>query len=290
MVKSLYFLSILSLCFSVCYSQDLTKMNIWQDSLLKLSTQMYSSVNEAERLNTNFTFVKALVSSLKETNAFKFNFDKLNQISILNSPDGNFRIFSWHIPLNDGSHLYYGAIQHKDANIKLTPLLDKTFEIAEPNKAISTASAWYGARYYDIIPLSPTQYVLLGWKGHHSDYSQKVIEIITFDPDVRFGALLFSDQPDISRRIFNYTKQASMYLKYNIEKSRLEFDHIVPIDDELIGDYRYYGPDLTYDGYILEGRRLKYVENIELQNDLTGKENQYIDLSKKVSGKKSGIK
>lgn len=292
MFKKLLLLSMFCFWLLFGYAQNLTKMNAWQDSLVKASAQMFGPISEAERIESNFKFVKTLVSSLKETNAFNYSFDKLNSISILDSPDKSFRIFSWNIPLDDGSYLYYGAIQHKGPRLKLTALLDKTFEIKDVNSDLLEANNWYGAQYYDMVQLNPMQFVLLGWKGHHVDYSHKVIEILTIKPngEILFGANIFSDQPNISRRIFSYTRQASMYLKYNKEKRRLEFDNIVPVGPSMQGNFKYYGPDLSYDGYVFDSNSLKLVENLEIHNISSGDEDNYIDPRKSVIKQKSGLR
>ena len=86
--------------------QEIRKL---EDSLTKLGYAMYNEPSEPERLAANFTFVKTLVSALKVPYSYTFPFDSLGMVSILNAPDDRFRIFSWHIQLNDGSYLYYGT-------------------------------------------------------------------------------------------------------------------------------------------------------------------------------------
>lgn len=289
------FLLLLSagLILSNVFAQSIQKMDLWQDSLVHLGQRMFSSIAEAERLESNFKFVKTLVSALKESNAYFYEFDRLGMISILDSPDDNFRIFSWNIPLQDGSYLYYGAIQHKvlGGKLKLTPLLDKTFEIQHPHTDITSAQMWYGAQYYDIVPLSKGQYILLGWKGHHVEYSQKIIEVLNIGTagEVTLGAHLFSDDATLSRKVFSYKKSVTMFLRFNPTLNRVEFDHIVPIRSEFAGDFKHYGPDLTHDSYEIKNMSLFYKEDIELSNPEHGNESKYIDPLRPDRKLKSGF-
>jgi len=274
-------------------AQNIQKMNIWQDSLLQLGQQMFQHEAEAERLERNFVFIKTLVSALKEPNSYYYNFEKLDMISVLSSPDNDFRIFSWNIPLQDGSYLYYGSIQHKVAGgqLKLTPLLDRTFAFQKPTEEITSPEQWYGAQYYEIIPLSKQHYVLLGWKGHQAEYSKKVIEILRMSPDgtITLGAPVFTDNPKMTRKVFSYARTATMYLRHNAPLNRIEFDHIVAVAPEYEGNFQYYGPDLTHDAYELRGGRLVFRENIVLQAHEQGNESHYIDPLKSKNSRKSGI-
>lgn len=284
----------ISVLLGAASGQNLQKMNVWQDSLLHLGNQMFSNnLAEAERLESNFKFVKALVSALQEPNAFFYRFDRLEMISILDSPHEDFRIFSWNIPLQDGSYLYYGAIQHKMAGgkLKLTPLLDKTFEIVNAERDITTNEMWYGAQYYDIVALSRDTYALLGWKGHHPEYTHKVIEILRIAKDgtVHLGVPLFSDDPSIVRKVFAYSRTSSMFLQHNPAFHRIEFDHIIPISPEYEGNFKYYGSDLTHDAYEVGDGRLIYRENIDLSNPVVGDEEQYIDPLRPNTKMRSGL-
>src|SRR5690606_34608161 len=122
-----------------------------------------------------------------------YPFDSLDMVSILDAPDSSFRVFSWHIQLNDGSYLYYGTIQLNtpDGSLELYPLLDKTYEITAPEEVVTDPDNWYGAQYYRIIPLNDA-YVLLGWKGHTPYITQKVIEVLRFtETGVQLGKPVF---------------------------------------------------------------------------------------------------
>lgn len=240
-------------------------MQVWQDSLSQLGQKVFAQTAEVERIESNFLFVKTLVSALKETNSYYYDFDKLNMISAVRSPDDNFRIFTWNVPLQDGSYLYYGSIQFKSGTLKLIPLLDKTFEISEVHTNVLDNKQWYGAQYYGIVPFRPNQYLLLGWKGHDVLVSQKVIEVMTIDTkgNLKLGATIFADNQSISRKIFSYAKQATMLLRYNKNESRIEFDHLVPLEG---GKKDQNIPDLSHDAYMLRKSDLALQKNITILN------------------------
>lgn len=277
------------LIFSICcismasFGQNLQKMRIWQDSLTSLGRQVFSVASESERMESNFLFVKTLVSALKEPNSYFYSFDSLKMISIVSSPDEQFRIFSWNMPLHDGSYLYYGAVQMRSGTLKLTPLLDKTFELKNSNEEITDHSKWYGAQYYEIIPYSTRSYLLLGWKGHDSQCSEKVIEVLKIDPEGKliFGQNIFSDDPKIVRKIFKYSKSATMLLRYNGDKRRVEFDNLVPLNS---GKNQIYIPDLSHNGYILKDGKLVFIDDVEVLNNGGVHESQ-----QSIKGLKSGL-
>lgn len=268
------------------------RMEILEDSLRLVGEAMYNLRGEAERIDKNFIFVKTLVSSLKEINSYDYGFEKLNMISIINSPDDRFRVFSWNIPLNDGSFLYYGAIQVKtsDGSLSLVPLLDKTFEISEPEKELLSNDKWYGAQYVEILRLSPNSYVLLGWKGHHSTYSQKVIEVLSYDKGrFTFGAKVFENDRQRTRKIFNYGRGLTMYLKYHKELNSIVFDHIVPVEPGFKDQYQYYGTDLSFDAYELMDGLLRLKSNIIFNNQEPIPDADETKPGRAIPNKKSGL-
>lgn len=266
---------------------------ILQDSLVRLGFQMYNNPAEPERLAANFTFVKTLVSALNRPHSFDFDFDSLDMVSLLTAPDGRLRVFSWHLPLNDGSYLYYGAVQLRtdDGTLSLFPLLDKTYEIEQPAEAILAHTDWYGAQYYRIIPFG-SDYILLGWKGHTPEMSQKVIEILSVvDGRVVLGKRVFTDAStqNQARGIYRFSRQATMYLEYDEEGNRIVLDHLSPMEERFRGQYQYYGPDMSHDAWQLEDRTLRLVPDILLLNPPTNQDNQFNDPKKSSSHPQSGF-
>jgi hypothetical protein len=194
-------------------------LNTYQDSLANLGKEFVNNQNDLERKNANYQFIKTLVSALKVSNSFQFPFDSVKSISILNSPDNKFRIFSWPIMNNDGSYRFYGAIQMNTGGaLKLYPLEDYTPLFKYPQDTITDNSKWYGAQYYKIIPMygNNPYYVLLGWKGNNVKSTKKVIEVLSFKNNkVQLGSPIFEEKGKSRKRIiFEYTRQASMLLRY----------------------------------------------------------------------------
>jgi len=256
------------------HAQEQTN-NALQDSLQQLGHIMYNEPNEALRLEANYTFIKTLVRLLKSSGSFDLPFGSLHAVAIKTSPDKQFRIFSWHLKLNDGSYRYYGAIQLHTANgeLLLKPLVDKSPLITKPEEAITDNNQWYGAQYYDIVPLKdlPHHYLLLGWRGNTPEITEKIIEVLAIRGDkITFGKSLFkgkgiADAP--VRMIYRYHAQASMLLKYDKQHNRLVMDHLAPAQPSLAGQFKYYGPDMSYDAWKISSNGLQLIEDLPLKNE-----------------------
>src|SRR3546814_818540 len=171
------------------------------------------------------------------------------------------------------------------------PLLDKTYEITEPEQAVTAPDNWYGAQYYCIVPLSGA-YVLLGWKGHTPYVTQKVVEVLRLSENgAQLGQPIFdtAEAGKQARAIYRYNRNASMYLDYDSVTNRIVFDHLVPADPRQEGQYEQYGPDLTYDGWQLENGRLVLISDVPLMNPPSPDDNRFNDPAKPQNHPKSGL-
>lgn len=246
-----------------------------KDSLITLGFTMYNEVNEAERLQANYSFIKTLVQLLKTPQSFSMNLDSLKMISIQRPSDNSFKIFSWHIKLDDGSFRYYGTIQvnTKDGQLKLYPIVDQSPNIKDPDHEILSDGRWYGCQYYDIIPIKnvKNQYLLLGWKGTNPEITQKVIDVLRLsDTGAIFGKAIFSGKEidnKASRMIYRFNARASMLLKHEKVQNNIIMDHLAPSDPKLKGEFKYYGPDMSYDAWQMKDGQLLLLEDLPLKNE-----------------------
>ena len=265
-------------------------LNRYQDSLAKTSTVIFEGATNAQRYEQNGRFIKMLVTALKTPGSFNYGFDSLKTISIVKSPDNQFRIFSWFVPTEEGTYRFFGTVQMAtaDGQLKLYPLLDDTEHLTDNNQ-ITTNKQWYGARYYEIVPLKAagkkTSYILLGWKGNNNKTSKKVIDVLSFDGDIlRFGKPVFvgaKNTPVKNRIVFEYNKLNSMTLRMDKNEKMIVFDHLAPFDPNMTGNFEYYASDSSFDGYKQVGDKMKLSENIELKNDPNMLDGFYVDPKQK---------
>jgi hypothetical protein len=266
-------------------SNRMKMLNQYQDSLVHLGKKMINDPNDLERKNANYSFIKTLVSALKINNSFLYHFDSLKTISIINAPDNRFRIFSWYVLNNDGSYRFYGTIQmNTDGPLQMFPLEDYSPLIKNPEDSVSDNRKWYGAEYYKIISVRTAKpyYVLLGWKGNTIESTKKIIEVLSFpNGKPQLGMSVFDGNSKTRKRVvFEYTRQASMLLRYIPQQNLIVFDHLSPPDKRMKDKPQTYGPDMTYDGYKLNNGRWQYVENLDMKNMPDSKDDQYIDPKK----------
>ena len=266
------------------------KLKAYQDTLQDISFKMINDSLEPQRYNASYKFIKTLVTALKTSNSFNFPFDSLKSISIQTSSDKRFRIFSWNVMNADGSYRYYGTVQinNPDGKLQMFPLVDYTSEFKNPADSVTTNDKWYGAQYYRIISVlnnvKTPYYMLLGWKGNNVKSTKKVIDVIHFkDNKAFFGMPVFDGDKELAakkRVIFEYDRKASMVLNWDPKLTTIIFDHLAPPDDRLKGRFELYGPDFSYDGYRLANGRWKLVEDIEVANQPTDKDEKFNDPKK----------
>ncbi|HAL83452.1 MAG TPA: hypothetical protein DCO83_15450 [Mucilaginibacter sp.] len=268
-------------------NRSIRQLQSYEDSLVTLGKQVINNDTEMERINANQAFIKTLVNALKIPNSFLFLFDSVKSVSIINSPDNRFRIISWPIVFDDGSYRFYGTVQmNTGGKLLMFPLSDFSASIKSPEDTVNDNHKWFGAEYYRIIPVySPKlYYVLLGWKGNTIKSTKKVIEILSFKDDKPvLGMPVFEGNGKTRKRVvFEYTRQASMLLRYVPEQDLIVFDHLTPPDPKLKEQRDTYGPDLTYDGYKLKNGRWVYIDNLDMRNVPDNHDANYIDPKKQA--------
>lgn len=217
---------------------------------------------------------------LKKEGAFHYPFDSLFPMGKVASNDGLLRVFTWYSIQADGSHIQYGLLQYDSKTKKQIlnyPLVDKSAEIENPQSTSLSNENWYGATYYEIVESKSAYgklYVLLGWDGHNIYSTKKVVESLVFTESGRpkFGKPVFvAENSKVKRIIFEYSRMASMMLKYNADFEMIIMDHLSPSKPIYNGNRQFYGPDLSYDGLKFEDGLWRYYPTIDYKPELNKK-------------------
>ena len=279
-------LALLFLTNSVC-SQSVNNTHRIQDSLSKLSSIIWKQKTDSSRLQANYIFIEKFRSVLESASYADIAFDSINGITRIASADGKFRVFTWNVPISDGTNKYFGFIQITGDSPALIPLQSTGIEPSGFDSEQFTSSMWYGAIYYKLIEVEiggQKAYTLLGWDGYTANSNRKFIDIVTYDKKgtITFGLPVFKTEKGIKTRVvLEYAEKANMLLRYDyqailVEKRKkikkentwlIVMDRMVPMDPSMEGFRKYYVPTGdTYDGYIFRDGYWTLVENIEVAN------------------------
>lgn len=240
------------------------------DSMSKGSTERARTLALAQ-FNPMFFDLLLLPST------FEYGFDSLKSVSVMRSPDGRLKVYSWmFIDRAAEKYIYYGVVQAKKGKtqeIKRTGLVDVTYQSGESDTMELEPNEWFGAVYYDIAEKrtsSGVKYYLLGWRAHDKMITRKVIDVITLNEwgDPVFGAPVFTDENGKVRyrQVFEYSSQAVMLLRFEKKKNLIVFDHLSAPSAGLKGQFHTYGPDFTYDAYKFKKGKWLYQSNLDLKN------------------------
>ncbi len=205
---------------------------------------------------------------------FNDAFKGLTRISTLISDDKRVKLCTWNIPLENSTNLFFGAVicKHKDGEIKYYELNDDSDRMRSPEKAVLSPRKWYGAVYYDMISVKDktygTYYMLVGYKPNDEMTKKKVVDplIVMDNVTPKFGHSVFQQDRVIDKRlVFEYAASANMMLKYEKHNERFVLDHLSPPSSLYKGNYRMYGPDFSYDSYVLEKGKWVLYKDVDVR-------------------------
>lgn len=258
-----------------------------QDSLSLLSKRIWQQKSDTGMLSANETFFNKFHTVLNNRNSLNFALDSIKGITRVTNQNGSLRIFTWNIPLSDGTNKYFGFVQLAGDSLKVFPLRSEGVEIINFEDKQLSANQWYGAIYYGLInvKISGQQaYTLLGWDGYTSGSNRKFIEILTVDKNgnLQFGLPVFKTDHGLKVRVVKeYAEKATLTLRYDyqsifIQKGKkvkkedtwlIVMDRLVPMDPSMKGFYKYYvAAGDTYDGFVFRDGFWSFVEDVEVVN------------------------
>ncbi|MDF1675399.1 MAG: hypothetical protein P1U44_06740 [Vicingaceae bacterium] len=254
------------------------------DSLNKYGKEIIESSTDEQKAAANTKFKAVLEEVLTNNASFDADFSKVEKISVLKAHQ--LKIYNWTLPHTDGTYTYFAFTQFKTADKKVivTELVDKSAELDKLETKTFTPNTWFGALYYEIIydkKIGEDYYTVLGWDGNNLMTNKKVIDVIVVDNkgNIKLGAPIFKMEKRTQRRvIFEYSKNASMSLKYHPKQQQIIFDFLVPSSSRVKGIYEYYGPALdTFDALTLNKNKWTYEKDVKIQLDKSAKDKNWND-------------
>jgi len=258
-----------------------------QDSLIILSSRIWKQKSDTGKLSVNEAFFARFQAALSNKHSLKNRLDSIEGITRIVNEEGTLRIFTWNVPLSDGTNRYFGFVQLAGDSLQVFPLRSSGTEVNNFEDQQLSTSNWYGAIYYKIINVNVGKqqaYTVLGWDGFNSNSNRKLIDILTFDKPghMQFGLPVFKTDHGLKCRVVKeYAEKATMTLRYDyqsilVKKGKrvkkeeswlIVMDRLVPMDPSMKGFFKFYvAAGDTYDGYVFRNGFWTFVEDIDVVN------------------------
>ncbi len=250
---------------------DETGLAFLQEMEDTLGLLAYAVVNDSlaeHRFGACREMIPRLVKALKVENSFNYPFESLKSVSIQYPRDSSFRIFSWQLYVDENDYRYYGAIQMNTPELKLYPLIDRSFTVENPESAVLGPDNWYGAVYYNLLdfktPDGDKAYLLFGFDGNSFFRKRKLIDVLRFNEDgPAFGAPVFVHEGNQRKHrvLREYSAEVSTRCNYDELLEMVIFDHLIQMNGpygEGLNNY----PDGSYEAYRLQGGLWTHIDKV----------------------------
>ncbi len=204
------------------------------------------------------------IDLLKYPASFDYPFDSLKRIGIRYSNDRKVKVYTWNIKLSDGTHRYFGFIQHKVGKDVVAFHLKEDTTLRKEIQLINyDQKNWWGMNYYQVVDFKhrgKTYYLLMGMRNNGYVSKTKVLDILSFNrKQAKFGKSMFKNEKNrLERIVFEYNHKVSMVMNYDANYKMVIFDHLAPETPALKDQFRFYGPDGSYDAYQFDGDKWVY--------------------------------
>ncbi|MBN2486328.1 MAG: hypothetical protein JXB34_10180 [Bacteroidales bacterium] len=220
-------------------------------------------------------FRDSLLQVLKTYGSFQYQFDTLRNIGRISSDDNRLRIFSWNVPQKSGYSNYYAILQYCDKKEKdcyVGALYEEPGILKRAPQVTSDTNHWAGALYYRIIDTrykGKVYYTLLGFNFNDILTNIKTIDVLTFDdsnlPVFAPKMFIYKGKP-LNRIVYEYNERVQMMLEYNSSMKKIVADHLSPSRPSMEGQYQFYGPDFSYEGFEFVNGIWQHIPDIDVRN------------------------
>ena len=185
-------------------------------------------------------------------------------------------VVSWNVELKNQTHAYGAVVVFADKKGEQVaqPLRFKPATTLRPTldvKSRYTAKEWPGAVYYEVLLQHQGNrpvYTLLGWDGADNIRTRKVVETLLISGSkLKFGVPIISaGRSSTKRYILEYSDQVSAILQWREDLGMIVMDHLSPPSPDLEGQTSFYGPDMSYDGFVWKKNHWVLQEDVDVRD------------------------
>jgi len=238
---------------------------------------LYASETDKSIDSLNAVILELFSTSLENPQSFAYSWDSLNMIGKLRSPDQKLNIYTWFVRKSKDNYSYFGFLQYNNGSTKrpeilLYPLIDKSKGMKNPETLNLSPDNWLACVYYNIYEFNyqrETYYTLLGYSFNNNFSDKKYIEVLMFDKEgnAAFGGNFHSEFQTVKRVILEYSAQLVASIRFNDKLQMIVMDHLAPFESMFTGNYRFYGPDGSYDGYEFHKGEFLLRKDVDARNE-----------------------
>jgi hypothetical protein len=238
---------------------------------------MFETMYNEEILGTHITLFKKIDSLFFATlilpGSFEYKWERLDKIGKLKSDDEKVKVFSWLYMQSRNDYLYSAYIQfeNKKGEYEVIKLLPSNSETRYSEEFLQNTENWHGKIYYDMLTTEYKRkvfYTLLGADFNNIISSFKTIEVVAIQRDrpVFRGDQFLVGGKVKDRIVIEFSSEIAVSLRYNPDLGIIVHDHLAPLHPIYQGNYQFYGPDGSYDGYLFEEGIWVMEEDVDARN------------------------
>lgn len=248
--------------------KDIARLQAIEDTLATMAYAVFNDTVPEHRFIACKELIVGLKNALKVEGSFEYKFPRLESLSFQYPQDSSFRVITWQLYVDKDDYRYYGAIQMNTPELTLFPLIDRSYQIENPEYSQLTNDNWYGAIYYKLKEVKYPQgkyYLLFGFDGFEFFKKRKVLDVLSFKGGKPvFGLPVFVSEADSrpkQRIVLEYSATASVRLNYDEIVDMITYDHLIPMEGSH-GEGVVNLPDGSYEGYAFEKGYWHHVSKI----------------------------
>ena len=249
------------------------------EAFVERYAEIQQAPTDAERLALSDQLSEALVSHWSSRPLEKEASEILGGVmgfASAGSDKERLAVVSWNVELSNQTNAYGAVVvfRGKKNEQEVQALRFKRSTTLRPTldvKSRYTAKEWPGAVYYEVLLQHQGNrpvYTLLGWDGADNIRTRKVIETLSVSgTKLKFGVPIISAGRGSTKRfILEYSDQVSATLQWREDLDMIVMDHLSPPSPDLIGQTAFYGPDMSYDGFVWKKNHWVLEEDVDVRD------------------------